>query len=110
MICSFVSKGKFKIIYTLEKILNVVVWLQAALTFLVKIVLTMGIACFRVHSNPYIRNQFSNPELLLSKGNTGTKSGTKTEGKAIQRLPQLGIHSIFSHQTQTLWLMPRSAC
>ena len=25
-----------------------------------------------------------NPELLLSKGNIGTKSGTETEGKAIQ--------------------------
>jgi hypothetical protein len=33
-----------------------------------------------------------NPELLLSKGNTGTKSGTETEGKATQRLPNLGIH------------------
>jgi hypothetical protein len=27
------------------------------------------------------------PEFLLSKGNAGTKSGTETEGKAIQRLP-----------------------
>jgi hypothetical protein len=27
-----------------------------------------------------------NGELLLSKGNTGTKSGAETEGKAIQRL------------------------
>jgi hypothetical protein len=39
----------------------------------------------------------SNPELLLSKGNTGTKSGAETEGKAIQRLPHLGIHPIYSH-------------
>ena len=31
-----------------------------------------------------------NPELLLSKGNAGTKSGTETEGKAIQKLPYLG--------------------
>jgi hypothetical protein len=43
-----------------------------------------------------------NPELLLSKGSTGTKSGIETEGKAIQRLPHLGIHPICSHQTQTL--------
>ena len=30
-----------------------------------------------------------NPELPLSKGNTGTKSGE--EGKAIQSLPHLGM-------------------
>jgi hypothetical protein len=35
-----------------------------------------------------------NPEFLLSKGNSGTKSEAETEGKAIQRLPHLGIHSI----------------
>ena len=51
-----------------------------------------------------------NPELLLSKGNIGTKSGAETEGMAIQRLPHLGIHSICRHQTQILLLMPRSAC
>jgi hypothetical protein len=28
-----------------------------------------------------------NPELFLSKGKTGTKNGTETEEKAIQRLP-----------------------
>jgi hypothetical protein len=28
-----------------------------------------------------------NPELFLSKGNLGTKSGADTEGKAIQKLP-----------------------
>jgi hypothetical protein len=31
-----------------------------------------------------------------------TKYGAETEGKAIQRLPHLGIHPIYSHQTQTL--------
>jgi hypothetical protein len=51
-----------------------------------------------------------NPELFLSKGNVGTESGTETEGKAIQKLPHLGIHPIYSHQTQTLLLMPKSAC
>jgi hypothetical protein len=30
-----------------------------------------------------------NPELLLSKGNTRTKSGEETERKNIQRLPHL---------------------
>jgi hypothetical protein len=43
-------------------------------------------------------------------GNTETKCGVETEGKAIQRLPQLGTHPIYSHQTQTLLWMPRSAC
>jgi hypothetical protein len=33
-----------------------------------------------------------NPELLLSKGNAGTKkNGAETEGKAIQKLFYLGI-------------------
>jgi len=54
-----------------------------------------------------------NPEFLLSKGNEGTKSGAVTEGKAIQTLPHLWIHSIYRHQTQKksadrslLWLFP----
>ena len=51
-----------------------------------------------------------NPELFLSKGSTGTKSGTETEGKVIQRLPHQGINPICCYQTQTLLLMPRSAC
>lgn len=43
-------------------------------------------------------------------GATETKCGAETEGKAIQRLPHLGIHHIYSHQTQTLLWMLRSAC
>jgi hypothetical protein len=43
-------------------------------------------------------------------GATETKCGAQTEGKAIQRLPHLGIHPVYSHQTQTLLWMPRSAC
>jgi hypothetical protein len=35
-----------------------------------------------------------NPEFPLSKGNTGTKSRTEIEGKAIQILPHLGMHPI----------------
>jgi hypothetical protein len=34
------------------------------------------------------------------EGVTDTKCGTETEGKAIQRLPHLGIHPIYSHQTK----------
>ena len=55
--------------------------------------------------------------VLLSRGNkkhTGrnmeTKYGAETEGKAIQRLPKLGIHFLYSHQTETLLWMPRNAC
>ena len=43
-------------------------------------------------------------------GDTETKCGAKTEGKAIQSLPHLGIHPIYSHQTQILLWMPSSAC
>jgi hypothetical protein len=43
-------------------------------------------------------------------GDIETKCGAETEGKAIQRLPHLGIHPIYSYQTQTLLWMPTSAC
>jgi hypothetical protein len=36
--------------------------------------------------------------------------GAETEQKAIQRLLYLGIHPIYSHQTQTLLWVPTSAC
>ena len=54
--------------------------------------------------------------ILLRRGNkipmegvTETKCGAETEGKAIQRLPHLGIHPIYRHQTQKLLWIPRSA-
>jgi hypothetical protein len=47
---------------------------------------------------------------ILTGANMETKYGAETEGKANQRLPYLGIHPIYSHQTQTLLWMPRSAC
>ena len=47
---------------------------------------------------------------ILTGANKETKCGSETEGKAIQRLPYLGIHPIYSHHTQTLLWMPRSAC
>jgi hypothetical protein len=47
---------------------------------------------------------------ILKGGNTETKCGVETEGKAIQSLPHLGIHSIYRHQTQALLWMPRIAC
>jgi hypothetical protein len=47
---------------------------------------------------------------MLTGGDTETKCGTENEGKAIQRLPHLGIHPIISHQTWTLLWMLGSAC
>jgi hypothetical protein len=43
-----------------------------------------------------------NPEMFLSKGKTGMKIGTNIDGKATQRLPYLGIHPIYRHQTHTI--------
>jgi hypothetical protein len=43
-------------------------------------------------------------------GDTETKFGVETEGKAIQWLSHLMIHPIYSYQTQTLLWMPISAC
>jgi hypothetical protein len=40
---------------------------------------------------------------ILTGGNMESKCGAETEGKAIHRLPHLGIHPICSHQTQTLF-------
>jgi hypothetical protein len=39
-------------------------------------------------------------------GDTETKCGAETEGKAIQRLSHLRIHPRYSYQTQTLLWMP----
>jgi hypothetical protein len=39
---------------------------------------------------------------ILTGGNMETKYGTETEERAIQRLPLLGLHPVYSHQTQTL--------
>ena len=47
---------------------------------------------------------------ILIGGDTETKLRAETEGKAIQRLSHLGIHPIYSYQTQTLLWMPTSAC
>jgi hypothetical protein len=35
-------------------------------------------------------------------GVIATKYGAETEGMTIQRLPHLGIHPIYNHQTKTL--------
>jgi hypothetical protein len=46
---------------------------------------------------------------ILIGGNMETKCGAETEGKAIQRLPHMGIHPIYSQQTRKLLWMPGSA-
>ena len=63
------------------------------------------------------KDQSVDMSVLLRRGNkmpmggdTETKYGAVTEGKAIQRLPHLGIHPIYSYQAQTLLWMPTSAC
>ena len=43
-------------------------------------------------------------------GDTDTKCGAENEGKTIQRLSHLGIHTIYTYQIQTLLWMPISAC
>ena len=45
---------------------------------------------------------------ILEGENTESKCGAETEGKAIQRLPYLGIHPIYRHKTQTQLLMGRN--
>ena len=46
---------------------------------------------------------------ILRRTKTEKKCGPENEGKVIQRLFHLGIHPIYSHQTQTLLWMPRRA-
>jgi hypothetical protein len=57
-------------------------------------------------------DQSVDTSILLIRGNkipmegvTETKFGAETEGMTIQRLPHLGIHPIYNHQTQTLLQM-----
>jgi hypothetical protein len=45
---------------------------------------------------------------ILMGENMKIKCGAAFEGKAIQRLPHLGIHPIYRYQTNTLLWMPRS--
>jgi hypothetical protein len=44
------------------------------------------------------------------EGDIDTKSGAATEEVTNQRLPQLEIHPLYSHQTWTLLWMPASTC
>jgi hypothetical protein len=59
----------------------------------------------RVYVTVFLRRGDKIPE----GGNKETKCRAKTERKAIQRLPCLGIHPIYRHQTQTLlWILGRA--
>ena len=62
-------------------------------------------------------DQSADTSVLLRKGNKIPMGGVteinyraETEGMTIQRLLHLGIHPTYSHQTQTLLWMLRSAC
>jgi hypothetical protein len=43
---------------------------------------------------------------ILTGRNMETMYGAETEGKTIQRLPHMGIHPIYSHQTGMVLRMP----
>jgi hypothetical protein len=60
--------------------------------------------------NMYASVVFRRVNKILTGGNMETKCGAETERKAIQRLPHLGVHPIYSHQIWMLWWMPGSAC
>jgi hypothetical protein len=47
---------------------------------------------------------------IPKEGVTETNFGAEMEGRTIQRLPHPGIHSITSHQMQTLLHMPARFC
>jgi hypothetical protein len=61
-------------------------------------------------------DQSVDTSILFKRGNnipmegvTEIKCGAETEGMTSQRLPHLGIHPIYNHQTQTLLWKPTSA-
>ena len=45
---------------------------------------------------------------IITGGKMETRCGAEMEGKAIQRLPHLGIHPIYSYQSQ--WTLLRDRC
>jgi hypothetical protein len=47
---------------------------------------------------------------ISMEGVAETKFGAKMKGWTIHRLPYPGVHSIISHQTQTLLHMPECFC
>jgi len=55
------------------------------------------------------KNKNKKQKTLIGR-NTGIKSGAGLDEKFMQRLPFLGLHPVCNHQTQSLLLMPRSAC
>jgi hypothetical protein len=59
---------------------------------------------------PYLENKINKQTTATKNQDFQALGGAESEGKAIQRLPHLGIHSIYNHQTQTLLWMPKSAC
>jgi len=64
----------------------------------------------RKKTKMWMVQSFLEERTKYSHGEIQGQSGEGTKEKVIQRLPHLGIHPICSHQTQSLLLMPRSAC
>jgi hypothetical protein len=70
----------------------------------------------KTHETQEEGRQSVDTSILLRRGNkismeglTEKKCGAETKGMTIQRLPNLGIHPIYNHQTQTLLWMPANA-
>jgi hypothetical protein len=59
-----------------------------------------------IHASVLLRRR----NKILMGRNTETKCGPETEGKAVQQLPHLGIHSIYKYQSHTLLWMSTTAC
>jgi hypothetical protein len=81
--------------------------------------LNMHIHQYFVHVKNILKKQDQSVDtsFLLKVGNkipmegvTETKFGAEIEGRTIQRMPLLGIHPIYNHQTQTLLHMSERLC
>jgi hypothetical protein len=85
-----------------------------------KWILTQKLGIPKIQSTDHMKlkkkeDQSMDTSVLLRRGNeipmervTETKCGAETERMTIQRLPHLGIHPIYNHQT-LLW-KPTSTC
>jgi hypothetical protein len=53
---------------------------------------------------------FRRGDIIPMEGVTENKFGAETAGMTIQRLPHMGIHPIYNHQTQSLFRVLTRAC
>jgi hypothetical protein len=78
----------------------------------IKVKASFGISKIQLTNHRKLKkkeDQSVDTSILLRRGNkipmegvTETKCRAETEGRTIQRLPHLGIHPIYSHQTKIL--------